>query len=107
MGNHDKGGVTKDFVAGPQDMNRRASNRRLTRSAKLSSSCPIKLLLCLHRATFPSMKSKNRPNGINASAAQAFPKASGGPRQYRIEQTIDMKPQKPNFVGISLVILSL
>lgn len=72
-----------------------------TKSAKLSSSCPIKLLLCLHRATFPSMKSKNKPNGMKPSAAQAFPKASGGPRQYRIEQTMDMKPQKP-ILGVSV-----
>lgn len=52
-----------------------------TRSAKESSSCPIRLLLPLHRATLPSMKSKKSPNGMNASAAHMLPKESGGPRQ--------------------------
>ena len=40
-----------------------------TRSARLSNSCPMRLDLCLHRATLPSMKSKNRPKGMNAKAA--------------------------------------
>ena len=52
-----------------------------TRSAKESNSCPIKLLLPLHRATLPSMKSKKSPNGMNASAAHTLPKESDGPRQ--------------------------
>ena len=52
-----------------------------TRSAKESSSCPIRLLLPLHRATLPSMKSKKSPNGMKASAAHMLPKESGGPRQ--------------------------
>ena len=59
----------------------REGNRGCTRSAKESSSCPIKLLFFLHLATFPSMKSKNRPNGMKASAAQRLACADGGPRQ--------------------------
>lgn len=43
-----------------------------TKSARESSSCPIRLLFFLHLATFPSMKSKNRPNGMNAKAYQRF-----------------------------------
>lgn len=69
--------------------------RWYTRSAKESSSCPIKLLFFLHRATLPSMKSKNSPKGMNANAAHRFACAEGGPRQYRIEEKIDMTPQKP------------
>ncbi len=72
--------------------------RWYTRSAKESSSCPIKLLFFLHRATLPSMKSKNKPKGMNASAAQRFACAEGGPRQYLIEEKIDMTPQKPEGV---------
>jgi hypothetical protein len=68
---------------------------RYTRSAKESSSCPIKLLFFLHRATLPSMKSKNNPKGMNANAAQRFACAEGGPRQYLIEEKIDITPQKP------------
>jgi hypothetical protein len=44
------------------------------------------------------MKSKNKPKGMNASAAQRFACAEGGPRQYRIEEKIDMTPQKPEGV---------
>ena len=66
-----------------------------TRSAKESSSCPIKLLFFLHRATLPSMKSKNSPKGMNANAAQRFACAEGGPRQYLIEEKIDITPQNP------------
>jgi hypothetical protein len=73
---------------------------RYTRSAKESSSCPIKLLFFLHRATLPSMKSKNNPKGMNANAAQRFACADGGPRQYLIEEKIDITPQKPE-VSIS------
>lgn len=40
-----------------------------TKSARLSSSCPIILLFLRHRATLPSMKSKNRPKGRKARAA--------------------------------------
>jgi hypothetical protein len=40
-----------------------------TKSARESSSCPIILLFLRQRATFPSMKSKNRPNGRKAKAA--------------------------------------
>ena len=69
--------------------------RERTRSASESSSWPIRLLFFLHRATLPSMKSKNRPNGMNAKAIHMGPYASGGPRQNRIELRMDMKPQKP------------
>jgi hypothetical protein len=44
------------------------------------------------------MKSKNNPKGMNANAAQRFPCAEGDPRQYRIEEKIDMTPQKPEMV---------
>lgn len=40
-----------------------------TRSARESSSWPIMLLFLRHRATFPSMKSKNKAKGRKASAA--------------------------------------
>jgi len=52
-----------------------------TKSARESSSWPMRLLFFLHLATFPSMKSKNRPKGINAKAAHKFACAEGGPRQ--------------------------
>jgi hypothetical protein len=45
------------------------------------------------------MKSKKRPKGMNASAAQRLPYADAGPRQYRIDEKTDMTPQKPK--GIS------
>jgi hypothetical protein len=77
--------------------------RGLTKSAKESSSCPIKLLFFLHLATFPSMKSKNNPNGMKANAAQRFACADGGPRQYRIEENIDMTPQKPGSPLVSIL----
>jgi hypothetical protein len=50
------------------------------------------------------MKSKNSPKGMNARAAQRFPYAEGGPRQYRIEENIDMTPQKPTIDGTSVQI---
>ena len=75
--------------------------RWYTRSAKESSSCPIKLLFFLHRATLPSMKSKNKPKGMNARAAQRFACAEDGPRQYLMEEKIDMTPQKPEDVLVS------
>jgi len=56
----------------------------------------MRLLFFLHLATLPSMKSKKRPKGINAKAAQRFPCAEGGPRQYRIDEKIDIIPQKPS-----------
>ena len=71
---------------------------RHTRSASESNSWPIKLLLPLHRATLPSMKSKNRPKGMNARAAHMLLWLLGGPRQYRMEERMDMKPQKPGYV---------
>ena len=73
-------------------------NLSCTRSAKESSSCPIRLLLPLHRATLPSMKSKKRPNGMNASAAHILPNESDGPRQWRMEERMDIKPQKPTTI---------
>lgn len=41
-----------------------------TKSAKESSSCPMREDLLRHRATLPSIKSKNNPKGMNARAAQ-------------------------------------
>jgi len=70
-----------------------------TKSAKLSNSCPIKLLFFLHLATFPSIKSKNNPKGIKANAAYKFPYASSGPSRYRIELKMDITPQKPIMVS--------
>ena len=60
---------------------RSVRQKTLTKSAKESSSCPIRLLFFRHLATFPSMKSKNSPKGINAKAAHRFACAEGGPRQ--------------------------
>lgn len=66
-----------------------------TKSASESSSCPIKLLFLRHLATFPSKKSKNRPNGMNASAAHRLPSSPGAPAMYRMEEKMDMTPQRP------------
>lgn len=44
------------------------------------------------------MKSKNNPKGMKASAAHIGAYASGGPRQYRMELMMDMKPQKPDIL---------
>jgi len=66
-----------------------------TKSARESSSCPIRLLFFLHLATLPSMKSKNKPSGIRNMASQRFPCEEGEPRQYRSEEKMDMTPQKP------------
>jgi hypothetical protein len=49
----------------------------------------------LQRATLPSMKSKNSPNGMKASAAQRLLWSLGSPRQYRREEKTDMIPQNP------------
>jgi hypothetical protein len=43
------------------------------------------------------MKSKNNPKGMNANAAQRFACTEGDPRQYRIEEKMDMTPQKPEW----------
>jgi hypothetical protein len=43
--------------------------RTRTRSASESSSCPINEDFLRHRAILPSMKSKNRPKGMNPRAA--------------------------------------
>jgi hypothetical protein len=53
----------------------------LTKSARESNSCPIKLLFFLHLATFPSIKSKKSPNGINPNAYHRFVWEDAGPRQ--------------------------
>ena len=50
-----------------------------TRSARESSSCPIKLLFFLHRATLPSKASKKKPNGRNTSATHRWSTLSGSP----------------------------
>lgn len=52
-----------------------------TKSASESSSCPINDDFLRHRAIFPSMKSKNKPNGMNARAAHSAPRSAGSPRQ--------------------------
>ena len=75
-----------------------------TRSASESNSCPMRLLFFLHLATLPSMKSKNNPKGMKASAAHIGAYASGGPRQYRMELMMDMKPQKPGPLHQPLII---
>lgn len=65
-----------------------------TKSARESNSAPIKLLFFLHLATLPSKKSKNRPNGMKPKAAQQLP-FDDESKQYRMEDKIDMTPQKP------------
>lgn len=55
----------------------------------------MRLLFFLHRATFPSKKSKNKPNGMNASAIQRSLVCFGGLKQYRMENCMLMTPQKP------------
>lgn len=57
------------------------SGKARTRSASESSSCPIRLDLWRQRATLPSIKSKNRPKGMKARAAQRGPRSVGSPRQ--------------------------
>lgn len=61
-----------------------------TKSANESNSCPINEDFSLHRATLPSKKSKNNPNGIKANANQRFVRSVGSDRQYRIDDRIDM-----------------
>ena len=46
-----------------------------------------------HLATFPSIKSKKRPKGMNARAAQMAPYSVGSPRQYRMDEKTDMTTQ--------------
>lgn len=65
------------------------------KSASESSSCPINELFFLHRATLPSMKSKNKPKGMNIIANQSGEKSPGWPRQYLSDENTDMIPQKP------------
>ena len=52
-----------------------------TRSASESSSWPMRLDFLRQRATLPSMKSKKRPKGMKARAAQRLDRSSAGPRQ--------------------------
>ena len=66
-----------------------------TRSANESNSCPISDDFPRQRATLPSKKSKNSPNGMNPSAAHMYPYSDGGPMQYFIEEKMDIIPQKP------------
>ncbi len=68
---------------------------RRTRSAKESNSWPIRLLLFRHLATLPSMKSKNKPKGMKANAAHRFALSVGLPKQYLMEEKMDMTPQNP------------
>ena len=76
-----------------------ASENYLTRSANESSSCPMREDLPLHRAILPSMKSKNRPKGMNARAAQMAPCSLGSPRQYRIDERTDMTGYRLSVTG--------
>lgn len=69
------------------------------KSASESSSWPIKLLFFLHLATLPSKKSKNRPNGMRAKAIQSCVLSSGEPKQYRMEDIMELTPQKP-FISV-------
>lgn len=55
--------------------------------------------LFLQRATLPSKKSKNSPKGINAKAAHILVRSDEAPRQYRIDERIDMSPQKPRSIS--------
>lgn len=59
----------RDLEPGSDGVDKWMGNNR-TRSASESSSCPIKDDFFRQRATFPSMKSKKSPNGMNASANQ-------------------------------------
>lgn len=66
--------VSKTWLIGIWEMCR-------TKSASESSSWPISELFFLQRATLPSIKSKNRPKGMKARAAQRLPKSLGLPMQ--------------------------
>lgn len=61
-----------------------------TRSARESSSWPISDDFFRHLATFPSMKSKKRPNGMKPRAIQMFPCWWDSPRQYLSDENIDI-----------------
>ncbi len=61
-----------------------------TRSARESSSCPIKDDFCLHLATLPSKRSKNRPNGMKKKASQRLVRSDGWPKQYRMAERTAM-----------------
>lgn len=87
--------IVEGLNVGRERRERRAEEER-TRSASESSSWPMRLLFFLQRATLPSIKSKKRPKGMKARAAQRLPSAEGGPRQYRMDEKMDMMPQNPN-----------
>jgi hypothetical protein len=79
------------------------TSRTHTRSANESSSCPIMLLFLRHRATRPSMKSKNRPKGRKVRARYRLVLSVGSPRQYRKEEKTDIIPQNPTHVSRSSI----
>lgn len=60
-----------------------------TKSARESSSWPIKDDFLRHLATRPSIKSKKSPKGMNASASHMLSVFSGFDK-YRIDDRIDM-----------------
>jgi hypothetical protein len=76
---------------------------RRTRSAKESSSCPMSDDFFLHRATFPSKKSKNRPKGMKPKASQRWVSVPSG-REYFSEERTDMKPQNPRYLSTRLLV---
>ena len=77
------------------DVKRAGVQKSCTKSARESSSCPMSDDFFLHLATFPSIKSKKRPNGIKTIAAHRYERSSAEPRQYRSDENIDIIPQKP------------
>src|SRR5258708_5368564 len=64
-----------------------------TKSAKLSSSCPSRLELFLHRATLPSKKSNIRPANGNACACHKCRRSCV--MRYCADEKIERDPQKP------------
>jgi hypothetical protein len=79
---------------------------RRTRSARESSSCPMSDDFFLHRATFPSKKSKNRPKGMKPKASQRWVRVPLG-REYFSEERTDMNPQKPIQISVEFRVLQL
>lgn len=79
------------MIAGPRQLwFHIAKTAGHTRSANESSSCPINEDFFLHLATFPSKRSKSRPNGMNAYASQRSVSTYWLPKQYRSEARTDM-----------------
>ena len=64
-----------------------------TRSAKLSNSCPNKLVDFLHRATLPSRKSNMRPASGKDRAVHRWSMSSV--KRYRADEKMDIEPQTP------------